>query len=206
MLMKKSVLAVVGCTVLALQTSVAQAQLGSASGSDRSSTQGFVIGLGLNGSSIEIDDADLGGDAQSGGGLNFVIGYNFTPNLGLFLNTSGANIDDDDDGYTLGQADLAVRYSFASPERAFAPYLEAGFTGIVARDDVDGADVVLSGHGFTGAIGLNYFFSRTVALDTNFRYTGGKFTTVEIDGEDFSDGSSVDVNTGRFNIGISFFP
>lgn len=187
-------------SLLAVTASTASAQA-------RSTTQGFHLGAGLNGSSIKIDSDFGGGETESGAGINFGLGYNFTPQFGILLSAAGANISGEDgDDYTLGQADLAGRFSFANPARAFVPYVEVGYTGISAQDQFEGVDVELSGTGFTGALGLNYFFNPKLALDVNARYTKGEFNTIKIDGESASDDDGLELSTGRFNIGVSWFP
>jgi outer membrane protein W len=167
--------------------------------------KGFHFGVALNGSSIMIDDEDLGeSDTENGGGLSLTLGYNFTQKWGALISLSGAAISSSDGDYTLGHADLAARYSFAAPKRSFVPYLEAGLTGIgvVASDE----DVELSGGGVTGAAGFNYFFNRHIAFDLNLRYTWGELTTVKFGNTSISNSDGVGVRTARFNLGIAVFP
>jgi opacity protein-like surface antigen len=194
---------VFAASLLALAT----ASTASAQGA-RSTTRGFHIGAGLNGSSIEISDSDFEDtERESGAGISLAAGYNFTPQFGLLLSVAGANISSEDGDYALGQADIAARFSFANPARAFVPYLELGYTGLSAQqDDTELGDVELSGSGFTGAAGLNYFFSPRLALDANIRFTAGEFNTVKIGDQSVSDEDGVEVNTGRFNVGLSWFP
>jgi hypothetical protein len=193
---------VFAASLLALSTASAQ------DAATRSTTRGFHVGAALNGSSIELSDDELGGERESGGGLSLTAGYGFTPQFGLLLTVSGANISPEDgDDYALGQADIAARFSFANPARAFVPYLEVGFTGLSAQqDDTELGDVELSGSGFTGAAGLNYFFNPKLALDVNLRFTAGEFNTLKIGDESVSDEDGVELTTGRFNVGISWFP
>jgi outer membrane protein W len=167
--------------------------------------KGFHFGVALNGSSIMIDDEDLGeSDTENGGGLSLTLGYNLTQKWGALISLSGAAISSSDGDYTLGHADLAARYSFAAPRRSFVPYLEAGLTGIgvVASDE----DVELSGGGVTGAAGFNYFFNRHIAFDLNLRYTWGELTTVKFGNTSISNSDGVGVRTARFNLGIAVFP
>lgn len=170
----------------------------------RSTTRGFHIGAALNGSSLELTDAeaaDVGRD--NGSGLSFTAGYGFTPQFGLLLTVTGASMDSG--GYALGHADIAGRFSFANPDRALVPYLELGFTGLaLVEDDVD--ETQFSGNGYTGAAGLNFFFTPKFALDVNVRFTTGEFTSVTSGGETVTSDEGAGANTGRFNVGVSWFP
>lgn len=190
----------VAASLLALTTASA------AAAQARSTTQGFHLGLALNGSSIQITDDQAEGDieAESGSGINLTAGYGFTPQFGILLSVAGARMDDA--GYGLGQADIAGRFSFANPSRAFVPYLEFGFAGLSLQDDLEGEDLEFQGTGFTGAAGLKYFFSPKLALDLNLRYTAGEFDTFKLGGESVSNDDGVEVSTARFNIGVSWFP
>lgn len=170
----------------------------------RSTTQGFHLGAALNGSSIDYDVEDA--EAESGAGINLTAGYNFTPRLGILLSASGANIGSDDGDYTLGQADIAARFSFANRARPLVPYVELGFTGLSASQEIEDDEYELRGTGLTGALGVNYFFNPKLALDVNFRYTKGEFDTIEINGNSATDDDGIDVSTGRLNIGVSWFP
>lgn len=193
----------VAASLLALTTASA------AAAQARSSTQGLHLGLALNGSSIQLTDDEVDSDleAESGSGINLTAGYGFTPQFGILLSVAGASMNDAADGYVLGQADVAGRFSFANPSRAFVPYLELGYAGLSLQDETDiGENLELQGAGFTGAAGLNYFFSPKLALDLNLRYTMGEFDTVKLGGDSVSTDDGVELSTARFNIGVSWFP
>lgn len=199
MLRWKTALAVILVGLLSMATeSVAQATA--------SRTKGFNLGLALNGSAIKLDDEDVGdSETENGGGIALHAGYNFTPNLGAFIGLTGASIQPNDGGsYGLGHGDLGVRLLLGTS--SFVPYVEAAFTGLNAQGDIDGDDVEFSGTGFTGALGLNYFLSQKLALDVAFKYTKGEFNTIKIGGQSVSDDDGLGVSTGRFNIGIAWYP
>jgi opacity protein-like surface antigen len=177
----------------------------------RSTTRGFHLGAGLNGSSIKADVEDeetgLEADRESGAGISLTAGYNFTPQFGLLITFSGASIDSDEGGsYGLGHGDLAGRFSFANPASPLVPYLELGVTSVALVEEVEDEDVQISGTGITGAVGINYFFSPKLALDANLRFTSGELDTLKIGGESVTTEDGIDVTTGRINIGISWFP
>ena len=176
----------------------------------RSTTQGFHVGAGLNGSSVKLDFEDeetgLAAERENGAGITLAVGYNFTPRFGLLINLSGANIDSEGGSYGLGHGDLAGRFSFANPASALVPYLELGVSSIALVDEADGEDIQISGTGFTGAAGLNYFFSPKLALDANLRFSTGELDTLRINGESVTTDEGVDVTTARINVGVSWFP
>jgi len=178
----------------------------------RSTTQGFHLGAALNGSSIKLDledeDTGLESEAESGAGITLSAGYNFTPRFGLLINLTGANVEAEGGSFGLGHGDLAGRFSFANPASALVPYLELGVSSIalVEEDEESGEDIQISGTGFTGAAGLNYFFSPKLALDANLRFTTGELDTIKIGGNSQTSDEGVDATTARINIGISWFP
>ncbi|HEX8212782.1 MAG TPA: outer membrane beta-barrel protein [Longimicrobium sp.] len=174
----------------------------------RSTTAGFHLGAALNGSSINFDLEDEETDTEKGFGISLTAGYNFTPQFGVLINLTGANVEADGGSFGLGHGDLAGRFSFANPASALVPYLELGVSSIalVEEDAESGEDVQISGTGFTGAAGLNYFFSPKLALDANLRFTAGELDTIKIGGESQTTDEGVDATTARINIGISWFP
>ena len=190
-----------------LATAVATFLVTPAFAQTASSTQGFHLGAALNGSYIQLDEDDVGdSEMESGAGLSLYVGYNFTPNIGLILSGTGANIDAEGGGsYTLAHGDLGLRFSLSATPK-FVPYAEAAYSGLSAKGDVDGDDVEFTGGGFTGALGFNFFMTQRLALDLNFKYTKGEFNTVKIGGQSVSDDDGIGVSTGRFNIGIAFYP
>ncbi len=175
-----------------------------------SRTGGLHVGLALNGTSIEIDDADVGVDErESGGGLSLTLGYNFMRNIGVFIAGTAAEVDVEGDNFTLAHGDIGLRFSFPG-QSAFMPYFDLAFTGLSASDLGSGTtgtfqDVELEGNGFTGGVGLNYFFGRRVALDVNLKYTAGEFDTVKFDGGSISTDDGISNSTARINIGVAWY-
>ena len=168
-------------------------------------TSGFHFGVALNGSAIKLDDDYLGeSDTDNGGGLSLDAAYNFTPNLGIFVGLAGASISSDGYTYGLGHADLGARVFLATG--SFAPYLEAAVSGIAVQGDIDGDDVELQGVGFTGGLGANFFLTQRLALDLNFKYTKGEFNTIKVNGSGVTSDDGIGVGTGRFNLGVTFYP
>jgi hypothetical protein len=190
-------------------TASAQGAMGNVAGVN---TKGFYLGAALNGSSIQIDDSDFGdSDRENGPGLTLHLGYNFTKMFGIFLSGTAASLNIEDDelqeetDVILGHGDLGGRVSFVGTSSA-VPYIEIAYTGINAKFDVEGEDVELRGIGATGAVGLNWFFSREAALDLNVRYTKGEFNTVKIGGTSVTEDDGIGLNSARLNVGISWYP
>ncbi|HLL84774.1 MAG TPA: outer membrane beta-barrel protein [Longimicrobium sp.] len=182
-----------------------------ASAQARSTTAGFHLGAALNGSSIKFDLEDeetgLPIERENGAGITLTAGYNFTPQFGLLINLTGASLEVEGGSLGLGHADLAGRFSLANPATALVPYLELGVTSIaLVEDEESDEDVTISGTGFTGAAGLNYFFSPKLALDANLRFTMGELDTFKVGGNSQTIDEGVDATTARINIGISWFP
>lgn len=175
----------------------------------RAGAKGFSLGVGLNGSGIKSEDLS-DDETDSGGGIQFGLGWGFTPKLMLFLDGAGASISSEDGSWILAHADLGLRYVFASPSRAFAPYVEGALTGWSgSQDDVRflGAqpnDLEISGGGASLGGGFYYYFSRLTALNVGLRWTSGEFTTVKF-GNITVDGLDADATSTRFNVGLTWF-
>lgn len=174
-------------------------------GSERSAT-GLIVGLNFTGASVTLDDPLFASaDRELGGGMYFTLGYNFTPEIGLMLHAGGVVLSDDEDR-TLGHADLGLRFSLANPARAVVPYLEIAFGGGSLQDEIEEESFELSGVGFTGAVGVNYFLSRRLALNVDFRYNLSEFNTLKIGSESVSDTVGMGINSSRVNFGFNWYP
>ncbi|MDH3270273.1 MAG: outer membrane beta-barrel protein [Gemmatimonadota bacterium] len=177
-----------------------------------STTRGFTIGAHLGGASLTIQDQDR--NDAGGGGLT--IGYGVNRNITLLAQLDGAQFDEQSTGtvegdWTLGHVDLGVRYYFANSLRSWVPYLQAAFTfrAVGVKDPIVGGiqrdEVSISGGGLTLGGGLHYYVSQGFALDAQLAWTGGEFTTLRVDNTSQS-GFDVDATSGRFNLGIVWWP
>lgn len=178
---------------------------------------GFMLNVHAAGSAIT--PLGEGTEAETGGGAGLAIGYGFNDRITLYLNVDAAGIEYDedvtdspDDTYALVQADLGVRMNFGHPGLKLRPYINAAFTGIAAAEEYEFAgedvDQVISGGGLTVGGGIQYFFSRSLALDVGLQATQGAFTTVAIDDED-EELSPEDVTaftTSRVQLGLTWHP
>lgn len=180
----------------------------SASAQAVSTTKGFYFGAAANWTSAELDNADIpDSERESGPGATLHLGYNFMPNIGVFLSGTAASIKPQDGGdrFTFGHGDAGLRFSLSATP-VFVPYAEAAYTYLRVTGNDEGQDIELSGSGFTGAVGFNFFMTSKLALDVNGRYTNGEFDTVKFGGVTVSDGETVGVTTMRLNVGIAFYP
>jgi hypothetical protein len=178
-------------------------------GQDRSNTDGFRLGVHLNGSAIRVEDSD---DVESGGGIGLAIGYGFTPSLMIYLAADAASIDafQDDPDYTLAHGDLGLRLSFANAARAFIPFVQAAATArVVTYDEIGfaGEDLEMSGMGGSVGAGVGFFAARTLSLEAGLHLTFGKFTDSKYGGiEESLDGGGFNATSTRFNLGASWYP
>ena len=53
---------------------------------------------------------------------------------------------------------------------------------------------------------LNYFLTRRFALNADFRYNVGTFSTARIEGRSITDDAAMGFNTSRVNVGFNWFP
>jgi len=183
-----------------------------ASAAQESTTRGFAIGLHLSGASLSIEDEER--DEAGGGGLT--VGYGLNRNITLFLQLDGAQFDEQSTGtvtgdWTMGHADIGVRYNFANSLRRWVPYLQGafGYRAVAVTDpvvdNVQREEVEISGSGLTLGGGIGVHLTETFALDAQLLWTGGEFNTLRVDNTSQS-GFDVDATSARFNLGILWWP
>jgi hypothetical protein len=181
------------------------------SNGSRSTTQGLMLDLHLNGSSMKVED----GTNESGGGMGVRMGWGFTPRLTAFVGYDRASIESADaqlaDKYSLGQVDLGLQYNFANSDRAWRPFVEAAATrrsmyADVTLDDGSTADMSASGLGMSIGGGFQYFFSAPWAISTGLNYTFGSFTKGEMDGVSADLDPAISARGARLNVGLSWHP
>lgn len=178
----------------------------------RSNTNGLLLALAPNGSSIDSDD--LESDAQSGGGFAAQLGWGFIPMFTLLAGAGGARIDQDGGDFVLIHFDLLGRFNFRSGQ-SLVPFVEGGLTARVAgQDDAvvvdsDGTqrtvDLEISGGAFTLGGGINYFVNPTVALGASLQVSGGEFSTVKFNNVSI-DGFELDATSTRLNLVLTWYP
>lgn len=194
--------------LVAAATAVAQSQ----ATESKSNTRGLLLGIALNGSSIDSDEFD--DDSRSGGGLGLQLGWGFTPRFTLLAGLTAAQLDDDPEDFVLAHFDLLARFNFRSGGHAFVPFLEGGFSvRVAAQDDVEivdngsteTVDFEISGGALTVGGGAHYYVTPSVAFTASLQLSTGEFSTVKFD--DVSvDGFEIDATTTRLNIGLTLYP
>lgn len=178
----------------------------------QSTTRGFNVGVHLSAASLTVESQDRN-DAGGGG---IAVGYGLNRNFTIFAQLDGAEFDEQPAGdlegdWRLGHVDLGARYHFASSLRRWVPYLQAAFAyrAVTVGDAVfEGAqadEVELSGGGLSLGGGLGYYLNESFALDAQLIWTSGEFTTLRIDNTSRT-GFDVDATSGRFNLGIVWWP
>lgn len=178
----------------------------------QSTTRGFVVGAHLGGASIKVEDADR----ANGGGGGILIGYGLNRTITIYGQFDGATFDvenpDVEGTWTMGHADIGVRFHFANSLRTFVPYLQGAFSArvvsvsdIPASNPLSGEDVSLSGGAFTFGGGLMLYAKQTLAFDLGLLFSGGEFTDVTV-GNTTVTGFDADADSSRFNIGIVWWP
>jgi hypothetical protein len=114
--------------------------------------------------------------------------------------------------WTMGHADLGVRFHFANSLRSWVPYLQVATTARVVsvqngviNDVAQADDVSLVGAGITLGGGILFYFNQSFAADLQLAWTGGKFTRIEAGSVSYND-LDLDAQSARFNVGVSWWP
>jgi hypothetical protein len=181
--------------------------------SAQSHTHGFFLNAQLNGSALKVEDSN---GTDSGGGIGLGLGYGFTPAIAAFLNVDVASIrgSDDEPDYSLGHAELGVRYTFGQATARWRPSLDASLALRMATwDDVNFegfgvGDVELTGPSYGVGGGLAYYFNPSLALNMGLRLHFGSFNEIKIDNVtfDLEGDEKISATSTRFNIGVAWYP
>jgi len=177
-----------------------------------STTRGFNLGIHFTGSTIKIED----GDNNNAGGGGLWVGYGFNRTVQLFLQLDGTKFDVNnaavEGDWTMGHADLGVRFHFANSLRSWVPYLQVATTARVVsvqnglvNDVAQADDVSLVGAGITLGGGIIFYFNQSLGIDLQLAWTGGEFTRIEAGSVSYND-LNLDAQSARFNLGLSWWP
>lgn len=186
------------------------AQAHPANSGDRGPT-GLILGVNATGSFVTVDGATVGDHTfdgrgrEGGGGMQFTIGYAFTPKIGVLLHGGGVVLNEEDER-VLGGVELAVRYSIANSGRSLVPYMEMALGGFALVDDFENRRSELAGGSLSVAGGFNYFVTRRIALNADFRYNMGIFPTVSVDSRKITDDARMGFGSSRVNVGVNLYP
>lgn len=180
-------------------------------GAQESTTRGWNLGFHLQGVSLSIEGDET---ADEGSGAGVRVGYGMNRIVTFFADLDGAAIDvaeaeNLEGDWRIGHLDLGARFHFANSLRWWVPFLEAA-VGIrtVEVDDVgpnQDDSVTFSGGSFSVGGGMDFYFTESVAMDLGVRFTGGEFSEIEIGSVSVGD-LDIDASSGRFNLGIIWWP
>lgn len=179
----------------------------------RSKTTGFMLGLGLNGTSIKFESDD---EADSGSGATLQLGYGFTRRFTGLIDVSGVVLDGDqgEGEVTLAQVFLAGRIHFGSTSARWIPFIDLGLgaRGLGQKDAqvcTPGGcathDLTFSGGAFMAGAGVSLYATRTFAITGGLTIGVGEFSDRKMDNVTVS-GFEEDATTARLNLGISWWP
>jgi opacity protein-like surface antigen len=168
-----------------------------------SSTKGLMGNLHYSRTTLTSDQD--GAEMDQGNGIGGRLGWGFTPNLTVYLGLEAAKLIEGGGAggdYGLGHFDLGVTYNFGNSDRALVPYVE-GAVGVraIAYSTIAG-DFQQLGTSFTLGGGVNYFLSRSTALQVGLNYTGGKFDNSTLDGDEVPD-SGMSASGVRVMVGFT---
>lgn len=185
----------------------------SSAAAQESTTRGFNAGLHISGQSLRVEDDE---ENRGAGGAGLIIGYGFNRTIELFLQLDAGEFDVENAAvegeWTMGHADLGVRFHFANSLRSWVPYLQAALGGraVSVKDGVvnqnnQAEEITISGGAFSLGGGIMFYFSEQWAADLQLIGSGGTFTEVTADNVTFSD-LDIDATSGRINLGVSWWP
>jgi len=172
---------------------------------------GLILGINLTASFVTVDGATFeehtfdGRGREGGGGMQFTIGYAFTPGIGVLLHGGGVKLNEEEDRI-VGGLELALRYSFTHAARSLIPYMEMALGGFALEDGFENGGTELAGGSLSVAGGFNLFLTHRVALNADFRYNMGMFTTVSLKDRTIANDARMGFSSSRVNVGFNWYP
>jgi len=178
----------------------------------KSTTRGLHLGFHLQAASLKVENADPAG----GGGAGFRIGYGINRIVTLYLEGDGVKVEAGDPDifsgeWALGHAEFGARFHFANSLRSWVPFLEVGLGGRGATIDnvqalgLSWEDVNASGGCFTLGGGIYAYFTETLALEVDLKFSSGQFQEIHLGGISLND-LDIDAQTSRFKVGVVWWP
>lgn len=186
--------------------------LGQGTATARSKTTGFMLGLGLNGTSVKLEDDN---EADPGFGATLQLGYGFTPRFTGLIDFTGVVLDGDpgEGEVSLAQVFVAGRIHFRQASARWIPFFDLGLGGLgLDRNNAQvctpggcsSNNVSLSGGAFIFGGGLSFYATRWFAATGALHFGGGGFSRVKTDNGTAD--VDVEATTTRLNVGITWFP
>ena len=180
----------------------------SASAAGRSNTAGMVVGAHAGAVNLGPD----GGSSNTGFGVGALIGYGFNKNVALYVGFDlgkvdlASNLDNEKRTYNLTHLDFGARYSFANQNRALVPYLGAVVSGRGLTATISGIDLKVTGLGFGGGGGIQYFVNPNVAIDLGLMYETGKFDKKKVNNIKTTLSDAGNSSSTRISVGVRYYP
>jgi opacity protein-like surface antigen len=183
------------------------------SSAQKSTSRGLSIGLQALGTSLTVEN----GDENNGGGLGLRVGYGFNRIVTGFITLDGSTVQIPASNsfvagdWTLAHAEVGARFHFANSLRRWVPYLE---TAIGARSvSIDNASVnnaaagkvSFNGPALSVGTGMSVFVTRKWAFDAGLRWTGGKFTEIDL-GNSALRNLDIEAASFRLGVGVVWWP
>lgn len=167
----------------------------------RAGSSGLHLGVFVNETVVRGDYEGWDG-WDHGLGVGLHVGYQYTPEASVFARVNLAKGQEAD----LTQADLGLRLSFGRTDSALRPFAQ-GALG-VRTADIGSIDQDIRGLALTVGGGVEYFVSRTVAIEGGLSLSGGLFTHGRSGdgGWDPVEGNTITAFGSRLDIGISWHP
>ena len=148
--------------------------------------------------------------------MGFRAGYGFNRIVTGFVEFDGSQIDVQKSApifgsWQLAHAEVGARFHFASSLRRWVPYVE---TSVGARavkvldarvNSQDAGTVSFNGGAFTLGTGLSAYFKPTLAFDVSLKWTGGRFTEVDL-GDVALQNLDIEAASVRFGVGLVWWP
>jgi len=178
----------------------------------KSTTRGLNLGFHLQAASLSVE----GEAGDGGGGAGIRVGYGLNRIVTIYFESDGVSVDSENSDefqgtWTLGHADLGVRFHLANTLRSWVPYLDVAIGARAASvKDVEAngqsvGDVRIDGGTFSLGGGIYAYFSQTFALDVGLKFSGGEFTEIDL-GEISLNDLDIDANSIRFKVGVVWWP
>ncbi|MDI6400972.1 outer membrane beta-barrel protein [Balneolaceae bacterium ANBcel3] len=171
--------------------------------------KGFYLNLTGMLPYFSFDEADEK-DSGYGGGVR--LGFNFSPNFGIFLSADGSvmevDVDDNewemmeeegDADYALVHVDIGAQLTLGNIESRFRPYARASYLVVQLSDDY----MDLKGDGYSVGGGVLLFISSSVALDVNYTHSWINIDEFEMSG--YTQEVDIDATSQRIMGGLTFF-
>jgi hypothetical protein len=177
-----------------------------------STTRGLNLAFHFQGASLKLEDSDAAG----GGGGGIRVGYGINRIVTLYAEADGVTVEAGNPSifagdWTLGHAELGARFHFANSLRSWVPFLEvaAGARAASVKDveafNQTWGDAEISGGVLTLGGGIYAYFSETLALEVDLKFSTGEFTQIDL-GPLSVENLDVKAQSTRFKVGVIWWP